>query len=55
MIPKIISHRYDEDCGKVKPNSEIFEIPNKKLKYILENSGILKKSQKLGKYNSESF
>ena len=55
MIPKIISHRYDEDCAKVEPNSEIFEIPNKKLKYILENSGILKKTQKLGKHNSESF
>ena len=55
MIPKIISHRYDEDCGKVKPNSKIFEIPTKKLKYILGNSEILKKTQSLGMHNSESF
>ena len=55
MIPKIISHRYDEDCGKVKPNSKIFEIPTKKLKYILGNSEILKKTQSLGEHNSESF
>ena len=52
MIPKIISHRYDEDCAKVKPNSEIFEIPNKKLEYILGNSSKLKKTQKLGMHNS---
>ena len=52
MIPKIISLRYVEDCGKVNPNFEIFEIPNKKLKYILGNSGILKKKQSLGKHNS---
>ena len=55
MIPKIISLRYVEDCGKVNPNSEIFEIPNKKLKYILGNSEILKKTQSLGMHNSESF
>ena len=55
LIPEIISHWYVDDCGKVNQNSEIFEIPNKKLKYILENSWILEKTQKLGKHNSESF
>ena len=41
LIPEIISHRYVDDCGKVNQNSEIFEIPNKKLECILGNSVIL--------------
>ena len=40
LIPKIIMHRYDEDCAKVNPNSVNFGFPIKKLKYILANSGI---------------
>ena len=51
MIPKIISHRSVADCGNVNQNYEIFEIPDKNLKYILGNSEILKKTQSLGKHN----
>ena len=51
MIPEIISHRYVADYGKVNQNSEIFEIPDENLKYILGNSEILKKTQSLGKHN----
>ena len=38
---KLISRKYDQDCGKVNPNSEMFETPNKKLEYISGNSVIL--------------